>query len=234
MSFCTNCGQQVADGAKFCANCGTPISQNTSNTERKIVFDGEIHKCPHCGAVLNAFEIICPSCGLEIRNKQGVSTVKQLSIKLEQLEAKRQPKTKKLKLINKEQIESIDKQKIELIKNFPIPNTKEDILEFIVYASSNINLKVYGFNSETYTMQDPACRELSDAWMAKLEQADIKAEIVFGNTQEYLAIRNIFEKKVEAIKKEKQKAIWLYVGISLGTLLFPAIVWLLVFLTGAI
>ncbi|MBO5926181.1 MAG: hypothetical protein J6Q38_01300, partial [Clostridia bacterium] len=64
--------------------------------------------------------------------------------------------------------------------------------------------------------------------------ADIKAEIVFGNTQEYLAIRNIFEKKVEAIKKEKQKAIWLYVGISLGTLLFPAIVWLLVFLTGAI
>jgi hypothetical protein len=25
MAFCTNCGSQVSDGARFCANCGTPM-----------------------------------------------------------------------------------------------------------------------------------------------------------------------------------------------------------------
>ena len=25
MTFCKNCGQQIADGVQFCANCGTPV-----------------------------------------------------------------------------------------------------------------------------------------------------------------------------------------------------------------
>ena len=25
MAFCTNCGAQIADGAKFCPNCGDPF-----------------------------------------------------------------------------------------------------------------------------------------------------------------------------------------------------------------
>ena len=27
MPFCTNCGAQIAEGAKFCTNCGAPISR---------------------------------------------------------------------------------------------------------------------------------------------------------------------------------------------------------------
>ena len=88
MAFCTNCGQQVADGAKFCANCGTPITQSNTKTERKTVFDGEIHKCSHCGEVLKAFETVCPSCKFEIRGTKSSSAVSELVKKIEELDRK--------------------------------------------------------------------------------------------------------------------------------------------------
>ena len=30
--FCTNCGQQLQEGAKFCSNCGTPVGTATPAT----------------------------------------------------------------------------------------------------------------------------------------------------------------------------------------------------------
>ena len=36
MAFCTNCGSELAEGAKFCENCGTPVAVETV-TETAIV-----------------------------------------------------------------------------------------------------------------------------------------------------------------------------------------------------
>lgn len=82
MPFCTNCGQEIQAGAKFCENCGTPTNNDVhhESSKRKIVYAGEIHKCPNCGEVINSFVSICPSCGFEINSKQ-VSSVLQDFIK---------------------------------------------------------------------------------------------------------------------------------------------------------
>ncbi len=168
MAYCTNCGQQVADGAKFCANCGTPISQNASNTERKTVFAGEIHKCPHCGEVLKAFETVCPTCKFELRGAKAAGSVREFSLKLENIAS--------------------EEKRIELIKSFYIPNTKEDIYEFFIYAMSNLS------TSE---------RE-ADAWQVKLEQTYHKAKLSFGNTAEFEYIHNLYVKA----SKEHRKNLW--------------------------
>ena len=56
MAFCVNCGQQLGEGAKFCTNCGqTVTTHKTESSERKTVYDGEIHKCPNCGEIIDAF-----------------------------------------------------------------------------------------------------------------------------------------------------------------------------------
>ena len=217
MAFCTNCGQELADGAKFCANCGKAVTGESTTSQRKTVYEGNLHKCPNCGEVLNSFVTNCPTCGHEIRDTQGVSSVRQLAIKLEQLESKRPPK-KGTNIFGQTfsggtQLQSIDEQKIDLIRNFSIPNTQEDVLEFIVLAAANIDLNVYGLDSSRYQMFDPARRELSDAWLAKLEQADQKAEIMFGHTQEYLSMRNVYENKMKAIKKQKLQIVWLIAGV---------------------
>lgn len=216
MAFCINCGQELSEEAKFCSKCGKEVNVTPSNSDRKNVYEGSIHKCPNCGEVLNSFVTNCPSCGYEIRNTQGVSSVQQLAMKLEQLEANRPPK-KKTNIYAQAfgfgtQIQSVDEQKIELIRNFLIPNTKEDVLEFILLASANIDLKLYGFNGNIYNLQDPARREVSDAWIAKLEQADKKAEILLGNTQEYQSVRNIYKKKLKAVKWRQHQILWIFFG----------------------
>lgn len=172
MAYCTNCGQQVATGANFCANCGTPISQNASNSERKTVFDGEIHKCPHCGEVLKAFETVCPACKCELRGAKATGSVKEFALKLENA--------------------SSEEKRIELIKNFYIPNTKEDIYEFFIYAMSNLS----------------ASEREADAWQVKLEQTYHKARLSFGNTEEFEYIHNLYIKtSQEHRKKAFKKAI---------------------------
>lgn len=56
MPYCTNCGHEIHEGEKFCAGCGEPIhlDGHGDNTKRTVVFEGKLHKCPHCGEIISA------------------------------------------------------------------------------------------------------------------------------------------------------------------------------------
>ena len=77
MAFCSNCGQQLDDKAKFCSACGTArLDQQTANeNKRKTVYEGEIRKCPNCGEVIDAFTAKCPACGFELNSKKVSSAL---------------------------------------------------------------------------------------------------------------------------------------------------------------
>ena len=76
MAFCSNCGKELAAGAKFCFECGTPV-EKTDETVRRTVYSGEIHKCPVCGEVLQSMTAICPACGHEINSAKLASALKE-------------------------------------------------------------------------------------------------------------------------------------------------------------
>ena len=76
MAFCCNCGKELAAGAKFCFECGTPVAKS-DETVRRMVFSGEIHKCPSCGEVLQSLTAICPSCGHEINSAKLSPALKE-------------------------------------------------------------------------------------------------------------------------------------------------------------
>ena len=77
MAFCTNCGQPLSDEAKFCPKCGKSIDQvYTNQSQRRTVYEGELHKCPNCGEVFDSFTAKCPSCGFELNGKQVSSSLK--------------------------------------------------------------------------------------------------------------------------------------------------------------
>lgn len=77
MAFCSNCGQQLDDKAKFCSACGAarPVQQPANENTRKTVYEGEIRKCPNCGEVIDAFTAKCPACGFELNSKKVSSAL---------------------------------------------------------------------------------------------------------------------------------------------------------------
>ena len=140
MSFCSNCGHVVVDGTKFCAKCGANVSDKVGQqqAERKMVYEGELQKCPNCGEVLKSFDLNCPACGHELRNRKSSSAVKEFALKLEAIEASREyekPRGFFRSPEAQQRVTKTDEQKISLINSFPVPNTKEDMLEFMVLAN---------------------------------------------------------------------------------------------------
>lgn len=207
MAFCMNCGQRLPEGAKFCSNCGAATGEVKSETaQRKVVYDGEVHKCPNCGEIVNSFVLNCPSCGHELRNSASTSLVQELASKLEDLELQREPRkrrTVKDELLRTNNLSKTDEQIISLIRSFVIPNTKEDILEFIILASSNINVELYG--GSNLTPENEVLKAVSDAWIAKFEQAYRKAQFSFSGTPTFTQIKKVYINKTNEINKQKKK-----------------------------
>lgn len=195
IQFCAYCGTKLDDDARFCKNCGEPVAQaqqsvdeipssdepkmkmeppkmeqvkEDSRSKRKTVYDGELYKCPNCGELLKSFTTVCPTCGYEIRGVQTNSPVEALSKKIE--------------------MASPLDDKIELIINFYIPNTKEDIYDFFILAVSNLEDKRY---------------ETDDAWLAKLEQAYHKAKLSFGNTAEFEYLEKLYIRTRKKVNKRE-------------------------------
>lgn len=186
----------------------TQIHNEESISERKTVYEGEIYKCPNCGDILDAYESVCESCGWERRGSKATRSVQELSQKLQEIEINR-PANKKTVFRDLEAegeiISKTDQQKIDLIKNFPIPNNKEDMYEFLVLAISNVDANTYGLSGGSNTH-----KAISNAWLSKLEQAYTKARVVFGKQPDFSEISVIYQEKqqeIAAVKKKKGRAI---------------------------
>lgn len=194
MANCRKCGGYVEDGAKFCGHCGAKMNENSTpittatpytedtkptNSQRVIVFDGQIHKCPNCGATLGAFVKSCPDCGYELRGASSTNSVQEFSRRYSDA--------------------TTNAQKVDIIRTFVIPNTKEDILEFVILASSNIDINAYS-KSNVVVPGGTSRQDIIDAWMAKLEQAHQKANMILTDDPYLERINNVYSEKKKAIE----------------------------------
>lgn len=173
MSFCTNCGKKIDSGAKFCSECGATVNDINSHPQRKQVYDGEIHKCPNCGELLSAFSVICPACGYELRGGKASNSVREFAARLADIQS--------------------DTQKVILIQSFPIPNSKEDILEFMILAATCFDV---GENLTGNGIK----KDVSDAWLAKVEQSYQKAKLLFADDADFSKMQNVYDQTYHKIK----------------------------------
>lgn len=228
MAFCTECGHQLADGAKFCYECGAKVKKTPAVQQRKMVYDGTIHKCPNCGEIIGAFMPICPTCGHEIRGSRNINSLAELVDKLEQIEVSRAGVSTKGKRLNPNELTNIDKQKINLIRNFPIPNTKEDIYEFMILAASNVNTKWWLEGDASSVAQE----EESNAWMAKFEQAYQKAELMFSADNSFDIFKKLYVEKTKAARKKKMELPVIMIGTTVMVMVMMLFLVLVVKLAG--
>ena len=203
--FCKNCGKQIEDNSKFCMHCG----ESLLITNNKKIIEGKIHKCPNCGEIINGFVLNCPSCNYEIRDRDN-NSIKDFSKKIYELELRRKEKKKGVmgKLMNGfgyGALDEVDKQIISLIKTYSVPNTKEDYLEFITMACSNIDESVYGVLTRNPDMAaNERQKAINAAWKSKVKQVYQKACLSYGNDPDFESIRILYKEKIGDMKKAKR------------------------------
>jgi hypothetical protein len=195
MAYCSNCGNEIKEGAKFCTVCGSPVEEQLQQgkAQRKQVFEGEIHKCPNCGNTLKSFHINCPQCGYEIRNTTNY--IYEFSKKLEEAN-------------------SVQK-KDDLIRHFVIPNTKEDVFEFMILAASNI--ETGGENTE--------------AWLVKLENTYQKGKYLLEDNADVKYITDIYNNAIKKYKRVKRNNKLTSLGLFWSTHRIETICLSLIFLS---
>lgn len=184
MPFCSKCGFEVQDGEVFCEICGTRIRSNTERTTRRSsdssrsskpgkIYEGNRHTCLHCGEMIDSFTTVCPSCGAEIRDTESSRAIEKFYDDLQRARD--------------------DKAKISLIRTFPIPNSKEDICEFMYLATSNFDAKLYVANRDGDS--------LHAAWYSKIDQCYHKAVRTLHSGAELDSITELYGKVQEKVKQ---------------------------------
>lgn len=180
---------------------------------RQQEFIGTIKKCPNCGQVLKSFQAKCPACGHEITGIGANVSVKEF-----------------FNIYSKETDKA---RQLELIGLYPIPNSKEDILEFAMMASqqikslattqaSRMNLQnymmgqlneqggIFGSVKSVYVGNKNATKVKQEdffiAWKDKLEQVHLKAELAFGEDRKgFDQLSKIVSEAIEAVNNLENK-----------------------------
>lgn len=95
--------------------------------------------CPACGRQVQSLTLVC-ECGYEFKTERRVSSVKVLSEKIDKIQSRPLngiPNSIEW-LADKKQR---DQEVLDAITIFPVPNTKEDIMEFLAWAAPNAKFK---------------------------------------------------------------------------------------------
>lgn len=189
------------------ANQKKEEKERTLNKQKKEAF-GRV--CPNCGAQVLPMTIKC-ECGYELTGQKAVSSVQLLFDKLNNITltpSDERAIDNKLIPMFKEVVRNkiILEKKNNIISTFPIPNTKEDIIEFLSLSISEAN-KPLGFLEKKskcailiffaglftcglvwlggfiYLENKPfAAERLKKTWRAKYEQVLIKGRSMRGDS----------------------------------------------------
>lgn len=96
-----------------------------------------LRKCPNCGESIPVMAISCPKCGYELSDQKAVSSVQILADKIEKISIG----LRKVKATDENGKDIIYQDIINTISMFPVPNTKQDIIEFLTLSCAKAKYK---------------------------------------------------------------------------------------------
>lgn len=132
--------------------------------------------CPRCGASVQSMQLTCPECGFEFNNKEANASAREL-----------------MKLLS--ECSDTEKQ-VSIIENYPIPNTRENLIEFITSCMGRCRISLSELSSS-----DKA--EICMAWRRLSQQVVIKAQLMLKDDPEVM-------KQVKKLEKLASKKIRVY------------------------
>lgn len=180
--------EMVLDAKLHQINVGNNVQPSPNSAPQSNKY-GDVKKCPACGAMIEAFTARCPECGHEFSNIAANSSITKLFEMLNQVEMEAKEDTNTIlgsygRLFGDAIAQATGgtkdvKRKKAIIQNFPIPTTKDDIIEFLSQA-------VPLARKPSMWSGDEAAREMYPVWKAKCEQIIIKAKFALREDKKTL------------------------------------------------
>jgi DNA-directed RNA polymerase subunit RPC12/RpoP len=155
--------------------------QSISSNSQK---EGGLKKCPSCGSPVLSFQTNCSDCGHEFSNIEANASIHKLFKMIEEVENQRKDDGMNLLKEYFSEImggvgDKVNNRKKDIIRNFPIPNTKEDIIEFLSLALPNARKAGNFFTSGAFNSpanhRNRLHNEFVQVWYSKCEQIIMKA-----------------------------------------------------------
>lgn len=165
--------------------------KSTSGSKKQ----GGVKTCPNCGAVVQGGNAKCPECGFAFMDVDAVSSAQELDRRLR-------------KIVGTS--DDCDKQRAAIVSSFPIPNTREDLFEFMA------SMEPKAFNRH----KEGDETALGKAYYEKFVEAVNKAIISFPDDPTTEMFKNRLEKDKKKIHISSHNRILLYlVGFILVCLI---------------
>jgi len=172
--FILNAKIQIKQKELHASSPPPPPIQIVKTNSDKSIKEGDMKKCPSCGAPTSSFATKCPDCGHEFRNIESVSSISKLHVELQKAEVEERNRPRSwAERIDGEMavLKAVANRQKMIISSFPVPNSRGDLLEFLSIASSEAQTKT-GFT--LYKNIDPKTI-IKQAWRSKCEQIIMKA-----------------------------------------------------------
>lgn len=166
--------------------------------------------CPKCGKQVPAMSVVCPYCGCEMVKTTSNESVNLLFKRIDDINHNYDSQFEKIgqyigSIKHNKMIAERERQIIDAITLFPVPNTKEDIIEFLSTSVSQAKADIGFFNTmkgriiltilllisiigtpaieDLYSSTNEATikRNRKKAWRTKSEQIIMKARSIQGD-----------------------------------------------------
>jgi hypothetical protein len=132
---------------------------------------GSVRKCPVCGAIVQSYMVSCPECKYVFENVSANSSMERLLELLQVVD----------NTTNDSSVfdDNVFRKKKSIIQNFPVPNTKTDIIDFIIALQP----KALNINDR-----------LAKSYFVKYEECINKAKLLFPDDKEIALLLLEYEK----------------------------------------
>lgn len=190
----------------------------------------KLRKCPACGAVLTSFATRCPDCGAEIIDIEANSNVKEFADRIDSYDAQIDGSNAseksgvslgvillwiflfpfmmgwflfKMYSNNTANLQGVAKQKANYIMNFPIPNSRNDLLEFGILVESQVETFDY---SKALTKAGGDIQAWNKVWLSKMDQIVKKSKISMKDEPSTLGeINKLYAMAQSKVKSNQSK-----------------------------